>query len=68
MKICREAENKDVVASRKKINRENMKRHCMAESHDTATTLRSNVNTSKMIKWQVWQHNVNTTPPSCPKH
>jgi hypothetical protein len=50
-KRCQEAESIDVVASCKKINRENMKRHCMAESHDAAATLRSNNNTSKKIKW-----------------
>jgi hypothetical protein len=62
MKRCREAESIDVVASCKKINRENMKRNCMAESHDAAATPRSNNNTPKKIKWQGWQHNVNVTP------
>jgi hypothetical protein len=63
MKRCPEAELIDIVASRKKINRENMKRHCMAESHDAAATPRSNNNTSKKRKRQGWQHNVNMTPP-----
>jgi hypothetical protein len=63
MKRCLEAESIDVVASRKKINREKMKRHLMAESHDSAATQRSNNNTPKKRKQQGWQHNVNTTPP-----
>jgi hypothetical protein len=36
MKRCHEAESIDVVALHKKINRENMTRLCMAESHDSA--------------------------------
>ncbi len=47
MKRCCKAERLDIVASCKKIKRENMKRHCMAESHDIAATQRSNDNTSK---------------------
>ncbi len=58
MKRCREAESIDVVASRKKIYRENKKRHCMAESCDAAATQKSNNNTSKKRKRQGWQHNV----------
>jgi hypothetical protein len=63
MKRCHEAESIDVVASCKKINRENMKRHCMVESHDTAATPRSNNNTSKKRKQEGQQQYVNTTPP-----
>ena len=44
----------------KKYIRKNMKRHCMAENHDTAATQRSNNNTSKKRKWHGWQHNVST--------
>ncbi len=50
MKRCREAESIDLAATRKKIDRENKKRHCMAESHDAAATRRSNNNTSKKRK------------------
>jgi hypothetical protein len=38
MKRCRKAESIDVSATRKKIIRENIKRHCMAESHGAAAT------------------------------
>jgi hypothetical protein len=37
-----------------------MKRHHMAESHDTAATQKSNKNTSKKRKRQGWQRNVST--------
>ncbi len=60
MKRGCKAESIDVVASCKKINRENKMRHSMAESHDAAATQKSNNNTSKMRKRQGWQHNVTT--------
>jgi hypothetical protein len=40
----------DVAATRKKIDRENKKRHHMAESHDAAATQKSNKNTSKKMQ------------------
>ncbi len=64
MKRCHEADSIDIVASRKKFNRENMKRHRMAESHEAAVTQRSNDNTSKNRKQHGRQHNVvNKAPP-----
>jgi hypothetical protein len=38
MKRCCKAESIAVVASHNKIDRENMKRYCMAENHDAAAT------------------------------
>jgi hypothetical protein len=49
-----------VAATRRKIIRENMKRHCMAESHDAAAAQRSNNNASKKRKRHGWQHNIST--------
>ncbi len=53
-------ESIDVLEPCKKIIRENLKRHFMAESHDTAAAGRSNDNTSKKRKRNGQQHNVST--------
>jgi hypothetical protein len=50
MKSCRKAESIGIAANCKKIIRENMKRHCTAESHDAAAAQKSNNNTSKKRK------------------
>jgi hypothetical protein len=60
MKRCRKAESIDVAATHKKIIRENMKRHCMAENNDAAATQKSNKNKSKKRKQQGRQHNGST--------
>jgi hypothetical protein len=58
MKRCHEYV--DIAATCKKIIRENMTRHCMTESQDTAATQKSNKNTLKTRKRQDQQHNVST--------
>jgi hypothetical protein len=52
MKRCRKAEIIDTAATRKKINRENMKKLCEAESTDAAATQKSKSNASKKRKPQ----------------